>query len=385
MSKIPGFMMSFALLAALSANAEEVVSSIKVEAWGKLPTGEEVQLYTLANEKGMSVSISNYGGLITSLIVPDKDGNPGDVVLGFDTLEGYLAGSPYFGALVGRYGNRIANGEFVIDGTKYNVTKNENGITNIHGGNVGFDKKIWTVEPGENEKATWLKLSLVSPDGEEGFPGNLSVSVSYILPREHNSLIVLYTAQTDKATPINLTQHSYFNLKGAGNGDILDHIVTIDADSITPVDKTLITTGELMPVEGTAFDFRTPTAIGKRIDADEEQIKNGGGYDHNWVLNMSETEPVTRAAIVTEPTTGRRLEVLTTEPGVQFYCGNFLDGTLKGKGGKVYGKRYGFCLETQHFPNSPNIAAFPSTILRPGQEYKTATVFRFLVEGQTEK
>lgn len=387
MSKLPTFMSSLALIAAIAASGIASAAGIDVSDWGKTSKGEEVKLYTMTNDNGMVVKVSSYGALVTSIVVPDKNGKMDDVVLGFDSVEGYEKDScPYFGAVVGRYGNRLANGQFTIDGKKYQVTKNENGITCLHGGKVGFNRKMWDIESFDSEKAMILKCTMTAKDGEEGFPGKLEVVVNYILPKKDNSLIVLYGATTDKATPVNLTQHSYFNLKGAGNETILDHILTLNADKFTVVNETLIPTGELRDVTGTPFDFRKPTAIGERIEQDYEQLKIGGGYDHNWVLSQPheledfknrEMEP---AAVLYEPTTGRQMSVYTTEPGVQFYCGNFLDGTLVGKGGKAYAKRSGLCLETQHYPDSPNQKDFPSTILRPGEKYRTVTVFRFEVK-----
>jgi aldose 1-epimerase len=314
--------------------------------------------------------------------VPDRKGKLDDVVLGFDNLSGYLqAGNPYFGALIGRYGNRIAGGKFSLDGATYTLAVN-NGPNSLHGGKKGFDKVVWTassVAPSANG-AVGLELSYQSKAGEEGYPGSLYVKVAYTLTPD-NALKIDYTATTDKTTVLNLTNHSYFNLNGAGNGDVLDHVVQINADRITPVDATLIPTGELKSVAGTPFDFRVPTAIGARIDQDEQQIKYGGGYDHNFVLNgAAGTGTPFLAARVVAPKTGRVLEVLTTEPGVQFYTGNFLDGKLKGKKGKVYNKRYAFCLETQHFPDSPNHPEFPTTTLKPGETYKQKTIYRFSTE-----
>ncbi|MBR0192336.1 MAG: galactose mutarotase [Thermoguttaceae bacterium] len=382
-------MKSLALLTAFCA-ASIASAAIEVSDWGKTSDGKEVKLYTMTNDNGMVVKVSNFGAVINAIIVPDKDGNMADVALGFDEVSGYEADScPYFGALVGRYGNRIADGKFTIDGKTYQVTKNENGITCLHGGKIGFNRKIWNVETKENDDAMILKCTLKSPNGEEGFPGNLDVIVHYILPKKLNSLVVLYGAKTDKATPINLTQHCYFNLKGAGADTITDHVLTINADKFTPVNETLIPTGDLRDVEGTPFDFRKPTAIGERIgQTDYDQIKLGNGYDHNWVLNKTENVVgknsekflETPDATLYEPTTGRVMDVYTTEPGIQFYAGNFLDGTLIGKGGKAYQFRSGMCLETQHFPNSPNTPNFPSTILKPGEEYRTGTVFRFGVK-----
>ena len=351
--------------------------NITKKPWGKTADGTPVELYTLTNAKGMQVSISDYGGLITSLLVPDRDGKLTDVVLGFETVDEYIKDSPYFGVVVGRYGNRIEKGKFTLDGKEYKLATNDNDINHLHGGLKGFDKVVWKAKPFETENGPALELTYRSVDGEEGYPGNLDVKITYMLGND-NTLAVNYEATTDKATPINLTQHSYFNLAGQGNGDILKHEVMLNADGFTPVDETLIPTGEIKPVEGTPFDFRKPTAIGARVDdTSDQQIKFGGGYDHNFVLNKEGTKDATLAARVTEPTTGRMMEVYTTEPGVQFYVGNFLDGSLTGKGGKVYQKRYGFCLETQHYPDSPNQPNFPSTILKPGEKYDTTTVFKF--------
>ena len=297
----------------------------------------------------------------------------GDVVLGYDSLAGYVRSSPYFGAVVGRYGNRIARGRFTLDGTTYSLAIN-NAPNALHGGVRGFDKAVWKPELVRSDSGVGVSFMLVSPDGEEGYPGTLAASVTYTLMRERNEIVVDYEGATDRATPVNLTNHSYFNL--AGSGDILGHLLTLEADSMTPVDVTLIPTGRITPVRGTPFDFRTPTAIGARIDARDEQITNGGGYDHNFVINRS-APGLVHVARVTEPTSGRTLDVSTTEPGVQFYSGNFLDGTITGKGGHVYRHRHGFCLETQHHPDSPNHANFPTTILRPGSAYRSRTVFTF--------
>ena len=332
--------------------------------------GQPVELFTLRNANGIELKATNYGGIITSIVTPDRDGKPGDIVLGFDTLDGYLKDSPYFGALVGRYGNRIAKGRFTLDGKTYTLAVN-NGPNHLHGGIKGFDKVIWKAEPLSGK--TGIVFSRRSPDGEEGYPGNLDVRVTYELT-DRNELVITYHATTDKATPVNLTNHSYFNL--AGGGDVLGHQLMIAADRYTPVDSTLIPTGTLAPVEGTPFDFRQPTAIGARIEQPNEQLKNGGGYDHNWVLNRSGSGRQLAARVV-EPKSGRTLEVSTTEPGVQFYSGNFLDGTITGKGGQAYQRRSGMCLETQHYPDSPNQPAFPSTILRPGASYDSQTVFTF--------
>ena len=347
-----------------------------MQQFGKTAEGEDVQIYTLTNSSGMEVRIMNYGGVIVSVKVPDKSGALSDVVLGCDTLDGYLKGVPYFGALVGRYGNRIARGKFELDGQTYTLARN-NGENALHGGLKGFDKVVWAAEPFEKDGASGLVLKYTSADGEEGYPGKLDVTVTYTLTAD-NSIRIDYEAVTDKPTVVNLTNHSYWNLKDAGATPILDHEVMLNCDRFTPVDAGLIPTGELKPVEGTPFDFRAPEKIGARIDADDEQIKRGGGYDHNFVINHT-GEGLQLAAKVTEPTTGRVMEVLTMEPGVQFYTGNFLDGTITGKGGTLYQKRSGFCLETQHFPDSPNQPDFPSTTLRPGEIYKTTTVYKFSV------
>jgi aldose 1-epimerase len=342
--------------------------------FGALPDGTAVDLYTLTNAGGVEARVITYGGIIVSLKVPDRTGKLDDVVLGMDNLDGYVKGVPYFGAIVGRYGNRIANGRFTIDGKTYTLAVN-NGKNALHGGLKGFDKAVWKAEPFERAGEVGLVLSHVSPDGDEGYPGTLTARITYTL-NDRNELAFDYEATTDKATPVNLTQHSYFNLAGAGTGDVLAHELTLNADRYTPVDAGLIPTGELAPVEGTPFDFRTSTAIGARIDAPHPQIKLGGGYDHNYVLTR-QGDGLSLAARVVEPTTGRVLEVTTTEPGVQFYTGNFLDGSITGKGGRVYLKRYGFCLETQHYPDSPNKPSFPSAIVRPGQPLRSKTVFTF--------
>lgn len=343
--------------------------------FGKTKDGQAVSLFTLRNGHGAEARISNYGGIVVSLKVPDRNGKVGDVVLGYDHLDDYIKETPYFGALIGRYGNRIARGKFTLDGQQYTLATN-NYPNALHGGIKGFDKVVWQPQVVASPDGPTLKLTYLSRDGEEGYPGNLSVTVIYTL-LEDNALRVDYTATTDKDTMLNLTQHSYFNL--AGKGDILGHIVMIPADKFTPVDSTLIPTGELRPVQGTPFDFRTPTAIGARINQDDEQLKFGKGYDHNWVFDKSVGE-FTRLARVYEPTTGRVLEVFSTEPGLQFYSGNFLDGTLKGKGGWVYQFRNGFCMEPQHFPDSPNKPEFPSVVLKPGQTYKNLIVYKFSVQ-----
>jgi aldose 1-epimerase len=367
------------LLSCASTNKESAPSmSAKSRPFGNAKSGEAVELYTLANSKGMEATIMTYGGIVTSLRVPDRAGKFDDVVLGFDTLDGYLGDppAPYFGALIGRYGNRIAKGRFTLNGVEYKLAQN-NGVNALHGGIRGFDKAVWKAKSPNPQT---LELTYLSKDGEEGYPGSLTSTVIYTVT-DNNELKLDYSATTDKDTILNLTNHSYFNLAGQGEGDILQHLVMLKADKFTPVDATLIPTGELRSVEGTPFDFRQPKAIGERIDASNEQTKLGGGYDHNFVLNVSGAAPEL-AVRVTEPKSGRVMEVLTTQPGVQFYTGNFLDGRLHGKGGKVYQRRYGFCLETQHFPDSPNKPDFPSVVLKPGAQYRTTTIYRFSAEAK---
>jgi aldose 1-epimerase len=344
--------------------------------FGALPDGRDVELYLLTNNNGMQVSITTYGGIVTSLTVPDRTGEFADIVLGFDDLDGYLAGHPYFGAIIGRYGNRIAGGEFTLDDQTYVLAQNNNG-NHLHGGVKGFDKALWRAAPEFHPDGPRLSLTYLSADGEEGYPGRLDVAVDYTLTQD-DELRIGYRATTDKPSHVNLTNHSYFNLAGPGSGDILDHELLINADHFTPVDEGLIPTGEIRSVVGTPMDFRQPTAIGARIEDEDEQLRFGKGYDHNFVLNTADTG-LTAAARVSEPTTGRVLDVLTREPGVQLYTGNFLDGSVTGKGGTVYGRRCAFCLETQHFPDSPNQPQFPSTVLRPGTEYRTTTIYRFSV------
>lgn len=347
---------------------------ISRQPFGQTTEGTPIDIYTLRNAKGAEARICNYGGLVISLKVPDRNGKLGDVVLGYDHLADYIKETPYFGALIGRYGNRIAKGQFTLDGRSYTLATN-NYPNSLHGGVKGFDKQVWnaTVVPSPDGPA--LKLHRISHDGEEGYPANLDVTVVYTLTQD-NGLKVEYTATTDRDTVVNLTQHSYFNL--AGHGTILNHEVMIPADKFTPVDSTLIPTGELKPVDGTPFDFRKPTAIGARINADDEQLKFGKGYDHNWVINKTMGE-LTLMARVYEPTSGRVLEVMSTEPGLQFYSGNFLDGTLKGKGGWVYQFRDAFCMEPQHYPDSPNKPEFPSVVLKPGDTYHNTIIFKFSV------
>lgn len=356
------------------ATPKEAMNQINRQPFGQTPDGQQVELYTLRNSKGAEAKITTYGGIVTSLKVPGKNGKFDDVVLGYDNLAGYLKESPYFGSLIGRYGNRIANGRFELNGVVYSLATN-NGPNALHGGLKGFDKVVWEPKVLATPEGPGLELRYVSKDGEEGYPGNLSVVAVYTLT-ENNELKLQYTATTDKDTVVNLTQHSYFNLKG--EGDILDHEVMIRADKFTPVDSTLIPTGELKPVEGTPFDFRQPTPIGARIDDSDEQLKFGGGYDHNWVINKPSGE-LGLMARVHEPSTGRVLEVLSTEPGLQFYTGNFLDGTLTGKYGWVYKHRSAFCMEPQHFPDSPNQPNFPSVVLKPGETYRNTIIYRFSV------
>lgn len=341
---------------------------------------DSIKLYTLTNHKGMKIEVTNYGAIITSIVVPDRNGKPGDVALGYNRVEDYInaVDKPYFGAVVGRYGNRIAKGQFTIDGETYSLAVN-NGENHLHGGVIGFDKVVWDARLAGTEDWIGLELSYLAKDMEEGYPGNLHVKVTYKLSKHSNELTVDYHATTDKATPVNLTQHTYFNLKGEGEGTILDHELMINAKRYTPVDAGLIPTGEMLEVAGTPFDFTSAKPIGRDIGQDHPQLEYGLGYDHNFVLDKGDGG-LTLAARVHEPTSGRTLEIYTTEPGVQFYCGNFLDGRLKGKSGKPYVHRGGLCLETQHYPDSPNQENFPSTILRPGEEYETTTVFKFSAE-----
>ena len=363
----------------LLAGCAACASPVRRESFGTTRRGESVSVYTLKNPHGMELTVTNYGGIIVSLRVPDRGGKLDDVVLGYDSLADYERSSPYFGAIIGRYGNRIARGRFTLDGRAYTLATN-NGPNHLHGGVRGFDKVVWEAAPFERGDSVGLVFRHTSPDGDEGYPGTLRATVTYTLTGK-NELIFDYHATTDRATPVNLTQHSYFNLAGDGKGDILGHVVTINADRFTPVDSTLVPTGEIRSVAGTPFDFRTPTPIRARIEQNDRQLRYGPGYDHNFVLNKSgkQGEP-TLAARVLEPTTGRVMEIYTTEPGLQFYSGNFLDGTLRGKQGVVYKHRYGFAMETQHFPDSPNKPAFPSTILRPGEEYRSRTIYRFGVQ-----
>ena len=360
-----------ALVFALTMMTVSTESQVTKASFGKTPDGTPVDIYTLKSGQ-IEAKIITYGGIVQSLKVPDKAGKTADVVLGFDSIDGYTSGPKpnpaYFGALIGRYGNRIANGQFTLDGKTYHVPQND-GTNALHGGTRGFDKHVWK----SKEIPHGVELTLVSPDGDMGFPGTLTAVVRYTLLG--HELKIDYSATTDKDTVLNLTNHSYFNLAGQGNGDILKNELKLNASRYTPVDQKLIPTGELAPVEDTPFDFRKPTAVGARINADHDQIKKGGGYDHNWVLDSA--GKMAEAAEVYEPTSGRVMQVLTDQPGVQFYTGNFLDGTITGKDGKVYGKRAALCLETQHFPDSPNHPKFPSSELKAGGKFHSVTVFRF--------
>lgn len=350
-------------------------------AFGRTPAGEAVEVFTLTNPHGLTVRAATYGGTIVSLSAPDRDGHMADVVLGHDSLEGYIGDSNYFGAIIGRFANRIASARFAVDGKTYRLAAN-NGPNHLHGGRTGFDRVVWRAGPFCTDHAAGVALSYISPDGEEGYPGNLDVGVMYTLTHR-NELVVDFLATTDQATPVNLTQHTCFNLTGDGAGDILGHLLRINADLMTPVDENLVPTGEMAPVAGGPFDFHTLTAIGARIAADDEQLRRGRGYDHNFALNRGEEAGLVHAAQVVEPGSGRTLDVYTTEPGLQFYSGNAIgsgdsaSGRVTGKAGRVYGPRAGLCLETQHYPDSPNQPGFPSTILRPGAQYRSRTVFAF--------
>ena len=353
-----------------------VAAAVTSADFGKMPGGESVLIYTLKNAKGTEARVTSYGATLVSLNLPDRAGVVKDVVLGFDSLDGYthVPPPPYFGATIGRYGNRIANGAFTLDGQKYKLAQND-GKNSLHGGLKGFDKVLWTAAPSVQSDGQSLELKYLSKDGEEGYPGNLSVTVTYKLTAD-NDLNIHYIATTDKDTVLNLTNHSYFNLAGHDAGDILGHVVTINADKFTPVDSTLIPTGELRNVEGTPFDFRQPHTVGERIESKDKQMVYGKGYDMNWVLNRT-GGGLESVAKVTDPKSGRTIECLTTEPGLQFYTGNFLDGTIHGKGGAVYAHRQALTLETQHYPDSPNHPNFPSTVLKPGDRFDSTTVFRF--------
>ena len=342
--------------------------------------GKKVMLYTLTNKNGLTAKITNYGGIVTELWVPDKNGKLGDIVLGYDKLDDYIKATPYFGCLVGRYGNRIGAGKFTLDGKEYTLAKNDNKINHLHGGNKGFDKVVWNVKEIKNKNGVGLELKYLSKNGEEGYPGNLKVTVVYMLTN-NDELTIEYKATTDKKTVCNLTQHNYYNLGGHDSGTILNHELMLKADFFTPTDKGLIPTGEIWKVAGTPMDFTKPFAIGARVNNDYEPLKFGGGYDHNWILNKADKQcELTLAAKLSEPKSGRIMEIWTTQPAIQFYSGNFLDGSNIGKGGHAYQHRTGLCLETQHYPDSPNESHFPSTVLKPGQKYYQKTVHKFSVQ-----
>jgi aldose 1-epimerase len=363
------------LLAAQGLGGTALAASVpRREDFGRTKGGEAVEVYTLRNRRGAEARVMTYGATVVSLKVPDRAGRFDDVVLGFDQLGTYEEDTHYIGCVVGRYANRIAKGRFTLNGVEYTLATNNNG-NHLHGGLRGFDKVVWKARPLNVRNGSAVELTYVSKDGEEGYPGTLTVTVVYTLT-DANELKLDYTATTDKDTVVNLTNHSYFNLAGHGNGDILKHLLTVNADRFTPADATSIPTGELQPVAGTLFDFRRPTAIGARIDQQDEQLQFGNGYDHNYVVN-GRAGTLRLAARASEPTTGRVMEVWTTQPGVQLYTGNFLDGTPAGKGGKHYGRRDAFCLETQHFPDSPNHPSFPTTVLRRGARFRSTTVYRF--------
>jgi len=364
----------FALLLLLFSSAVANAQATVTKAPFGTADGQSVDLYTLRNVHGVEAKITNYGGILVSLKVPDRNGKFDDVVLGFNDLDTYLKGHPYFGALIGRYGNRIAKGRFTLNGVEYKLAVN-NGENTLHGGVKGFDKVVWSGKEMKTKAGPAVVLTYLSKDGEEGYPGNLNVRVMYTLTN-NNELKIEYSATTDKDTVTNLTHHSYFNLAGEGNGDILNHLVSINGSRFLPTDAGSIPTGELRKVAGTPFDFLTAHAIGERINQDEEQLKLGNGYDHTWIIN-GRPGTLRLAASAYESTSGRTMQVWTTEPGVQFYTGNFLDGTLTGKSGKIYQRRFGFCFETQHYPDSPNHPAFPTTTLKKGATYRSTTIYRF--------
>jgi aldose 1-epimerase len=365
---------SLALLLLLSV-ALVASAQITKQSFGKTADGQNIDLYTLRNAHGVEAKVTNYGGILVSLKVPDRNGKFDDVVLGFNDLDSYLTkNDPYLGAIIGRYGNRIAKGRFTLNGVEYKLAVN-NGENHLHGGIKGFDKVVWTGHEMKSKAGPAVVLTYLSKDGEEGYPGNLNVRVVYTLTN-NNEIKIDYTATTDKDTVTNLTHHSYFNLAGEGNGDILNHLVTINANRFVPTDAGSIPTGELRNVAGTPFDFLKATAIGARINNDDEQLKLGNGYDHTWVIN-GRAGTMRLAATAYEAGSGRVMQVWTTEPGVQFYTGNFLNGTLTGKSGKLYARRNGFCFETQHYPDSPNQPSFPTTTLKKGQTYKSTTIYRF--------
>lgn len=374
----PGILASLLALACTSASPPDKTAasaSVGRASFGTTTDGKPVDVYTLVNAHGIRARILTYGAILQSLETPDRTGAMDDVVLGFDDLPGYVKSSPYFGAIVGRYGNRIARGHFTLDGKTYTLATN-NGPNHLHGGIKGFDKVVWDAQSFHSDSGVGVTLTYTSPDGEEGYPGTLHAKVTYTLD-DRDELAIDAEATTDKATPVNLTNHTYWNLAGDGKRDILGHLLTVESNDIVPVDSTLIPTGQLMPVDGTPFDFRSPTAIGARIADPHIQLRYGNGYDHTFALNRASGGGMKHAVRVVEPTTGRTLDISTTEPGVQVYSGNFLDGTAVGKRGHVYRHRYGLALETHHFPDSPNQPSFPTTILRPGETYRTRTVWRF--------
>ncbi len=367
------------VVAACGQKKEKTRNSLKISTapFGNMPDGTPITLFTLVNSNGMIVKITNYGAIVQSLTAPDKNGKFEDVTLGYDKLEDYIRDKSYFGCIVGRFGNRIAKGKFTLDGVEYTLATN-NGPNHLHGGIKGFNKVVWDAEPIKNRESVGVKLTYLSKDGEEGYPGNLHCTVMYTLTN-HNEMQIEYKATTDKATPVNLTHHSYFNLSGNGRRNILDQQLWINADFYTPVDETLIPTGELAPVKDTPFDFTKPTAIGARIHDKNQQLEYGHGYDHNWVLNDADGSLKLQASLY-DPVSGRLMEIYTEEPGLQFYSGNFLDGSIIGKYGVRYTRNYCAVLETQHFPDSPNQLNFPSTILRPGETYHTVTIYKFLTK-----
>ena len=374
------FFILIALLVTLSGCQKETKEQygMKKELFGKMPDGKEVYLYSLTNKTGATMNVINYGAIVQSLIMPDKDGKFQDIVLGYDNLEGYLRNNPYFGAIVGRFGNRIGKGQFELDGKAYQLSVND-GPNHLHGGIAGFDKKYWDIEEITVPNGLGVQATYLSPDGEMGYPGNLKIKINIIFT-DQNELRFEYEAETDQPTILNPTHHGYFNLTGSMENLILDHELAIDADYITPTDAGLIPTGELLPVEGTPMDFRQPKSIGRDINMDYEPLKLAKGYDHNWVLNNYEKGVVRKVATLYDSVSGRIMEVYSDQPGIQFYSGNFLNGTIKGKGGVVYKFRSGLCLETQHFPDSPNKPDFPSVVLRPGEVYKQVTYYKFSVK-----
>ncbi len=363
-------------IAATSLFAKNPQRKVQISEFGKTKDGATVYRYVLTNDKSLEAVVISYGASLVSLKIPDRDGKVADVVLGYDDLDGYEQDKAYIGATIGRYGNRIAGGEFVLDGTTFHIPKN-NGPNTLHGGTIGFNKRVWTGVDRSRADAQVMELSYTSPDGEQGFPGRLTVTVTYTLRTDKNELRIDYSATTDKDTVLNLTNHSYFNLSGVPSQEISNHQVLIHAQRFLPVNSSLIPTGEVRSVAGTPFDFTKATAIGARINQDDEQLKFGMGYDQTWILEGHGKADLQLAAEAFEPASGRLLEVLTTQPGVQFYTGNSLDGTARGKGGQLYARRTAFCLETQHFPDSPNHPSFPSTELTPGQTFQSTTIFRF--------